>query len=107
MILEQKYFEAIEKLTYDQDENEFQTTLDRITIEIQNLPPKCQEVFMMSKKEGLTNLEISEYLNITLKTVEAQITKAFSILKKEMAKRCKTILFMMMGKVNKKSSFFP
>jgi len=30
---------------------------------------------------GLKNYEISEYLNISVKTVEAHITKAFSILK--------------------------
>jgi len=100
MILEQKYFEALEKITSNQDENEFQTTLVHITKEIQNLPPKCREVFVMSRKEGLTNLEISEYLNISVKTVEAQITKAFTILRKELDEKCKTILFMLMGRVS-------
>lgn len=99
MILEQKYFEALEKVTSTQDENEFQITLARITKEIQNLPPKCREVFIMSRKEGLTNLEISEYLNISVKTVEAQITKAFSVLKKELDEKCITVYFMLMGKV--------
>lgn len=100
MILEQKYFEALEKITSNQDENEFQASLVRITREIQNLPPKCREVFIMSRKEGLTNLEISEYLNISVKTVEAQITKAFAILRKELDEKCKTILFMLMAKVS-------
>jgi RNA polymerase sigma-70 factor (ECF subfamily) len=99
MILEQKYFEALEKVTSTQDENEFQITLARITKEIQNLPPKCREVFIMSRKEGLTNLEISEYLYISVKTVEAQITKAFSVLKKELDEKCITVYFMLMGKV--------
>jgi RNA polymerase sigma-70 factor (ECF subfamily) len=54
----------------------------------------------MSRKEGLTNLEISEYLNISVKTVEAQITKAFAILRKELDEKCKTILFMLMAKVS-------
>ena len=100
MILEQKYFEALEKVTSTQDENEFQITLLRITKEIQNLPPKCREVFIMSRKEGLTNLEISEYLNISVKTVEAQITKAFTVLKKELDEKCSTIFFILMGKVS-------
>ena len=100
MILEQKYFEALEKITSNQDENEFQASLVRITREIQNLPPKCREVFIMSRKEGLTNLEISEYLNISVKTVEAQITKAFALLRKELDEKCKTILFMLMAKVS-------
>lgn len=100
MILEQKYFEALEKVTINQDENEFQTTLARITKEIQNLPPKCKQVFVMSRKEGLTNIEISEYLNISVKTVEAQITKAFTILRKELDEKYKSILFMLLGKVS-------
>ena len=100
MILEQKYFEALDKATYNRDENEFQTTLAHIAREIQNLPPKCREVFIMSRKEGLTNQEISEYLNISVKTVEAQITKAFTVLRKELDEKCKTILFMLMGRVS-------
>jgi DNA-directed RNA polymerase specialized sigma24 family protein len=31
--------------------------------EIEKLPPKCKQTFLLSKEEGLTNLEISEYLN--------------------------------------------
>jgi RNA polymerase sigma-70 factor (ECF subfamily) len=49
--------------------------------EIEHLPPKCKEIFMLSKQENLTNVEISEYLRISIKTVEAQITKAFRILR--------------------------
>ena len=100
MILEQKYFEALDKVISNQDENEFRTTMARIAREIQNLPPKCREVFIMSRKEGLTNQEISEYLNISVKTVEAQITKAFTVLRKELDEKCKTILFMLMGKLS-------
>ena len=34
------------------------------------LPDKCAEVFILSKREGLTNIEIADYLNISLKTVD-------------------------------------
>lgn len=98
MILEQKYFDALNRVTAQQDENEFQKTMDRITRQIQLLPPKCKEVFILSRKEGLTNLEISEYLNISVKTVEAQITKAFCVLRKELDEKCKIVLFMLMGR---------
>jgi RNA polymerase sigma-70 factor (ECF subfamily) len=49
---------------------------------ISNLPKKCKEVFILSKKDGLTNIEIAEYLNISIKTVESHITQAFKLLKK-------------------------
>lgn len=44
---------------------------------INKLPKRCKEVFVLSKKKGYTNIEISEILNISVKTVEAHITLAF------------------------------
>ena len=48
-----------------------------------DLPPKYKQVFMLSKKEGLTNIEISEHLEISVKTAEAQITRGFKFLRKK------------------------
>ncbi len=44
------------------------------------LPPKCHEVFLLSR-QGMANKEIAEQLNISEKTVEFHITKALKILK--------------------------
>lgn len=41
-----------------------------------SLPDKCKEVFLRSRKQNLTNKEISDKMQISVKTVEAQITKA-------------------------------
>ncbi len=49
--------------------------------EIQKLPPKCKEVFLLSKKHGLKYREIAEELNISIKTVEIHISKAMRILR--------------------------
>ncbi|MEL6485106.1 MAG: sigma factor-like helix-turn-helix DNA-binding protein, partial [Bacteroidota bacterium] len=97
MPLEQRYFESLEKVTSDHDEHSFKKAMDRITSEIQNLPPKCKEVFLLSRKEGLTNIEISVYLKISTKTVEAHITKAFSILREKLGDKLESILFMLFG----------
>jgi RNA polymerase sigma-70 factor (ECF subfamily) len=48
---------------------------------IDQLPKKTKKVFVMSKKRGFCNLEISEFLKIHPKTVEGHITKAFKLLK--------------------------
>ncbi|GAA3617634.1 RNA polymerase sigma-70 factor [Flavivirga amylovorans] len=97
MLLEQKYFQSLERTTANYDENSFKKALDRITIEIQALPPKCREVFMLSRREGLTNIEISDHLNISTKTVEAHITKAFSVLRKKLGDKLDTFLFLLLG----------
>lgn len=44
---------------------------------MEQLPEKCRLVFYLSRNEGLSNEEIANYLNISYKTVENQITKAF------------------------------
>ena len=44
--------------------------------EIQNLPPKCREAFLLNKKQGSKYKEVAEELNISVKTVEIHISKA-------------------------------
>ncbi len=45
------------------------------------LPEKCKEIFHLSRNENLSNQEIATRLNISIKTVEAQITKALKRIK--------------------------
>ncbi|WP_282163150.1 RNA polymerase sigma factor [Ulvibacterium marinum] len=97
MVLESKYFEGLEKVTQGYDEVSLEKALQLIKVEIQNLPPKCREVFLLSRQEGLTNLEIAEYLNISIKTVEAQITKSFKIIRKNVGGKIKTVLLLLLG----------
>lgn len=40
---------------------------------INNLPPKCKEIFLLSREEELSYKEIAISLNISIKTVEAQM----------------------------------
>ncbi len=53
----------------------------RIWNAIDSLPEKCREIFLMSKRDGLSNEEIAEELDISIKTVKNQMTKAFSRLR--------------------------
>lgn len=97
MILEQKYFASLEKAVNVHDDQSFEGIIARITLEIQNLPPKCRQIFILSKKEGLTNMEISEYLNVSIKTVEGQITKAFGILRERLGVKYKSVFIIIFG----------
>lgn len=49
--------------------------LDKV---VEELPARCQTIFIMSKKEGLTYKEIGNYLDISPKTVEAQLRIAMT-----------------------------
>lgn len=48
---------------------------------IDELPEKCREIFLMSKRDGMTNEEIAEELDISIKTVKNQMTKAYTRLR--------------------------
>ncbi|MBK7525162.1 MAG: sigma-70 family RNA polymerase sigma factor [Saprospiraceae bacterium] len=54
---------------------------EKINTAIDSLPEKCRLVFMLSRMEGLSYLEIAEQLQISPKTVENQISKALKILR--------------------------
>lgn len=96
--LEKVYTEAI-KETIDDDNTElFERKIALVTEGIKNLPRKCKETFLLSKKEGLTNIEIAEHLNISTKTVEGQITKAYNLLRKTVSEKANGILFLIFGK---------
>ena len=95
MLLQQKYVESLHQVVETTDENSIERMVAVINNEIKNLPPKCQQVFILSKKEGLTNIEIAEHLDVSIKTVEAQISKAFKILKEKLKDNYNTMLFLL------------
>lgn len=45
------------------------------------LPAKRRQIFAMSRQQGLSNAKIAEELNISIKTVEAQMTQALRFLR--------------------------
>ena len=72
-----EYVRFLNQLIDDTSDSEFEKMLKIVNDSIKKLPKRCQEVFVLSKKQGYTNLEISEVLDISIKTVEAHITNAF------------------------------
>ena len=58
--------------------DEIKTAIDKI---VASLPEKRQQVFILSRTDGLSNKEISKQLNISEKTVEDHITHSIRHLK--------------------------
>jgi RNA polymerase sigma-70 factor (ECF subfamily) len=67
----------------DEDYNfEREEKICRILLEIDKLPPKCQEIFKMVVFKGMKYSDVSEKLQITNNTVKTQLTIAYKQLKK-------------------------
>jgi len=56
-------------------------TVGNIYVAVSRLPEQCRKVFLMSREEDLSNKEIAENLGISVKAVEAHITKALKYLR--------------------------
>jgi len=95
--LEKKHYDVLSEITEDEGENGMERLIKLVKKEIENLPPKCKQTFILSRQDGLTNIEIAEFLNVSIKSVEAHITKAFSILRKTVGDKMNSILFLLFG----------
>lgn len=73
--------EAVEGIDTDQPNGGVQ---EKILKAIDNLPPRCSEIFKLSRFEGLKYQEIAEHLGISIKTVEVQMGKALKTLRHEL-----------------------
>lgn len=56
---------------------------------IANLPPKCQLVFVLIRYENLSYKEVAQTLEISVKTVENQMSRALKILRAAIAEGAK------------------
>jgi RNA polymerase sigma-70 factor (ECF subfamily) len=64
---------------------DYQLLQDQIESTVQSLPDKCKLVFKLSRNTGLSEKDIAKKLNISIKTVQAHITKALKALRKSLS----------------------
>jgi len=80
---------------YYQDTLQEWEVANQIAASLEKLPPRCRLIFSLNRFEGLTNEEIADYLGLSKRTVETQISKALKILRielKDALNRCLQLL---------------
>lgn len=88
--VEWKYFEIYKLVYIDNSEiTPYESLLaqelnENVISAISKIPPKCKRVFELSRMEGLKYYEIAIALHISIKTVDAQMSKALKILRLEL-----------------------
>jgi len=65
---------------------------------LNKLPPRCREIFTLSRFEGHNNQEIAEQLNISKRTVELQISNALKVLRKDLSPYLPLVLMSLLLK---------
>ena len=74
--IEEIYFNDDPKSLFNKDER-----LQMIYHEVEKLPERCRDIFTMSYMEERKTPEIAKLLNISQRTVEAQLYKALKTLR--------------------------
>lgn len=64
---------------------------------LQAMPEQSRKIFMLSRYQNLANKQIAEQLDISLKTVEAHMTKALRILRLELKDYLATIILLLLS----------
>ncbi|MFV0593363.1 MAG: RNA polymerase sigma-70 factor [Draconibacterium sp.] len=62
---------------------------------LSELPDRCREIFILSRMEGKKNQEVADQLSISVKAVEAQITKALKIFRVALKEYLPLVAFLL------------
>jgi len=95
--LEKKYIEGLDTVFEAQDIDNTERLTTIVMRAIDQLSPKCKETFLLNRKEGLTYIEIAEFQNVSVNTVEKQIGKAIRKVREKLKDKIKTVLFVLLG----------
>ncbi len=87
---------AEHKMTEENSSLEAAELEREIELAINSLPEKCRMVFEFSRMEGLKYGEIAEKMGISVKTVEAQMSKALTVLRAHLSEFM-SLIFIVLG----------
>jgi RNA polymerase sigma-70 factor (ECF subfamily) len=73
----------------------------RIDSSIAELPEKCREIFVMNRYENLKYQEIADKLQISVKTVETQMSKALQHMRVRLAEYLTVVGALILSLINK------
>jgi RNA polymerase sigma-70 factor (family 1) len=80
-LLEEMRIEILRN-SIEEDEEVLENRIKKLRVIIDTLPPKCKEILLMSRQQGLKYKEIANRLNLSPRTVEEQIRIALRKIKK-------------------------
>jgi len=86
--LENSYENSLGKVTrsWDNLDESSDELLRIVEATLQQLPERCRQAFILSRRDGLKYKEIAAKLSVSEKTVEADMTKALMALRQNLSK---------------------
>lgn len=87
----EEYHQPASHMTDDDSDPEGKSPEEILEAVLAILPPKCRDIFLMAKLQGMKYREIAEKLNLSEKTIENQMTKAIKMLRTYVAEHGLTL----------------
>lgn len=84
------YIESKDHLESEEAEGRINRALD-------DLPDKCKEIFLMNRFDGLKYREVAEKLDISIKTVETQMSRALKTLRERLSDMISVLIFFLLN----------
>ena len=94
-------YEQYVKVKESDNDNSTENEVDKKLLEdyidklADELPPKRREIFILSRKDGLSNKMIAKQLNISESTIETQLSKALEFMKSQIHNHYDYILVLL------------
>lgn len=85
-------------VTARQHQEQASEQAEKVREALNQLPPKCKEVFLLVKMHGMSYKQAAEALDISVKTVENQMGKAIKILRELATSRPVLVLVLLLVK---------
>lgn len=105
VIRDRKKFSS-EEVPEEAEEWDAESRLEAMELEeqvrgaIEALPERCREIFKLNRFEGLRYGEIASQLDLSVKTVENQMSKALKILREQLGKYLMVLWWLMLLTLN-------
>lgn len=88
-------FEGLEDIDVEGSENlhlEVKELQHLISQLVNDLPPRCREIFVMSREQQMSHQEIADTLDLSVRTVDEQISRALKKLRPALSRLASIIL---------------
>lgn len=76
----------------DDAQNDYSEFKKRYHAAVSKIPSRSRKAYVLSRKRGLTYKEIAHVMDISIKTVEAHISKALQVIRKNLASHSSNIV---------------
>lgn len=78
-------FEELKSYSLPDDDSNVKKLRRDIQEGIDQLPPRCRQIFILNRRSGLTYTEIADYLEISINTVNTQMGRALKSLRNHLS----------------------